>query len=113
MDISRFIFSNNFFFSVGINELLTRPVIDCSFYIIDVESIYHNFVIPKMAEGRRIVVFISNDFEYYALRSLKKITLLDKKDKIGEVMNLLFTNDCNSHYRAKRRLSNREEEVFF
>lgn len=112
MDISRYIFSEDHFFSVGLSELLTTQFIDDSFCIIDIDSLCVDFKLTIDDLNRKIVVFIKDDFEYYTLYHVHGITFIDKRGRVSDIMHCFVSNDSKYHYRVKNKLSAREEETF-
>lgn len=111
MDLSDSIFSNDYFFIVGISALLTPELIDENYYIVDVEATNFAQIKEFLFTGRKVIAFITNDLDYYALRHIDNITFIDKRCRLNEVLSCLFVNDSQYKYRVKYTLSLREREV--
>lgn len=78
MDLSDAIFSDDYFFIVGICALLTPELIDENYYIIDIETINLSEVRKHIFPGRKVIAFITNDLDYYALMHLPDFIFIDK-----------------------------------
>ncbi|HCR3979816.1 LuxR C-terminal-related transcriptional regulator [Citrobacter sp. CK180] len=111
MDLSNSVFSDDYFFIVGISTLLTSELIDENYYIVDVETTNLLQVKEHFFADRKIIAFISNDLDYYALKHLRSITFVDKRSRLNEILSCLFVNDSRYIYRVKYTLSMRESEV--
>lgn len=111
MGLSDSVFSDNNFFIVGIKALLTSELIDENYYLVDVEAINLEQIGEHFFSGRKIIAFITNDLDYYALRHIYNITFVDKRCRLNEILSCLFVKDSQYRYRVKFRLSLRESEV--
>ncbi|MBU9833562.1 helix-turn-helix transcriptional regulator (plasmid) [Rahnella aquatilis] len=111
MDMSSSVFSDDYFFIVGISTLLTSELIDKNYYIVDVEAANFQQVKKYFFADRKVIAFISNDLDYYALKHLPGITFVDKRSRINEILSCLLANDSRYIYRVKCPLSVRESEV--
>ncbi|HCD7552092.1 TPA: helix-turn-helix transcriptional regulator [Citrobacter farmeri] len=111
MKLSDSVFSDDYFFIVGISALLTPELIDENYYIVDVNESSIQRIAEYISPGRKIIAFITNDLDYYALNHLSDIAFIDKKRRINEILSCLFVNDARYAYRVKYTLSFRENEV--
>ncbi|EOH6069728.1 TPA: helix-turn-helix transcriptional regulator [Klebsiella michiganensis] len=111
MDLSDAIFSDDYFFIVGICALLTPELIDESYYIIDIETINLSEVRKHIFPGRKVIAFITNDLDYYALMHLPDFIFIDKKCRLNEIPSCLLVKNSRYNYRVKYSLSRREKEV--
>ncbi len=111
MYLSKSVFSDNYFFVVGVCALLTSELIDDYYYILDVDCYHHNDIDFMTDKNKRLIAFISNDLDYYALRDMKNISFMDKKSNISEILSFMIVNDTKYKYRVKYRLSTREWEI--
>lgn len=87
MDLSNSVFSDDYFFIVGISTLLTSELIDENYYIVDVETTNLLQVKEHFFADRKIIAFISNDLDYYALKHLRSITFVDKRSRLNEILS--------------------------
>lgn len=111
MKLSDSVISDDYFFIVGISALLTPELIDENYYIVDVDESSLQRITEYLFPGRKIIAFITNDLDYYALNHLSDVVFIDKKRRINEILSCLFVNDSRYAYRVKYRLSLREHEV--
>lgn len=111
MHLSTSVFSDNYFFIVGVCTLLTPELIDDYYYILDVDCCNHNDIDFMAGKNKRIIAFISNDLDYYALRDMNNISFMDKKSNVSEILSFIIVNDTKYKYRVKYRLSSRECEI--
>lgn len=111
MVLSNSVFSENYFFIVGISELLTSELIEGNYYILDIDTTNLAQIGRFSDRTKKIVAFISNDLDYYALKHIKNILLIDKRCRLNEIMSCLFLNDSPNTYHVKYKLSLREREV--
>lgn len=111
MNLSDSVFSDNYFFIVGISMLLTPELIDENYYIVDIGDSSLQWITGHLNPGRKIIAFITNDLDYYALSHLKNITLIDKRRRTNEILTSLFFDDARYTYRVKYTLSSRERKV--
>lgn len=111
MDLSDSIFSDDHFFIVGMSALLTPELIDENYYIVDVEATNLTRIKKYFSTSRRVIAFIKNDLDYYALKNIHNIIFIDKRCQLKEILSCLFVNDSRYKYRVKYRLSSRESEV--
>lgn len=89
MGLSDSVFSDNNFFIVGIQALLTSKLIDKNYYIVDVEAINLKQIREHFFPSRKIIAFITNDLDYYALRHIYNITFIDKRCRLNEILSCL------------------------
>ncbi|ADO47334.1 helix-turn-helix transcriptional regulator [[Enterobacter] lignolyticus] len=111
MDLSDSIFSDDYFFIVGISALLTSELIDENYYIVDVEATNLLQIKRHLFPGRKIIAFITNDLDYYALKHIQNIMFVDKRRRLNEILSCLFVKDSRFRYRVRYTLSLRENEV--
>ncbi|MET6679122.1 helix-turn-helix domain-containing protein [Citrobacter amalonaticus] len=111
MKLSDSVFSDDYFFIVGISALLTPELIDENYYIVDIDESILQRSTEYFPPGRKIIAFITNDLDYYALCHLRDIIFIDKRRRINEILSCLFVNDSRYAYRVKYTLSFREREV--
>jgi DNA-binding CsgD family transcriptional regulator len=111
MHLSKSVFSENYFFIVGVCALLTPELIDDYYYIIDVDCCNPIEIDFMAGSNKRIIAFISNDLDYYALRDMNNISFMDKKSHVSEILSFMIVNDAKYKYRVKYRLSSRECEI--
>ena len=112
MGLTGSILSNDYFFIVGIISLLTSEWIDENqYYIVDVEATNFKQIKEIFSSGRTIVVFVNNDLDYYALRDLCNIIIIDKRCRLKNIISCLLINDSQFTYQVKYTLSLRESEV--
>ncbi|TLV06193.1 helix-turn-helix transcriptional regulator [Klebsiella indica] len=111
MDLSDAIFSDDYFFIVGISALLTPELIDENYYIIDIDTTNLSEVRKRIFPGRKIIVFITNDLDYYALKHMADFVFIDKKCRLNEIPSCLLVKNSQYNYRVKYSLSRREKEV--
>lgn len=113
MCLSHSIFSGDHFFSLGINDLLTAELIDCNYFIFDMETTDYSLIKQQLSSSKKLVIFITNDVDYYALRHLEGAAFIDKRSKLNEILSCLIVNDPRHFYQIKHKLSNRESEILF
>ncbi|MFC0226890.1 helix-turn-helix transcriptional regulator [Serratia aquatilis] len=111
MHLSKSVFSDNYFFIVGVCALLTPELIDDYYYIIDVDNSNYNGIDFSADENKRVIAFISNDLDYYALKDMGNISFMDKRSDISEILSFMIVNDSRYKYRVKHHLSSRECEI--
>lgn len=111
--ISRFVISDDVFFIVGICALLTPELIDEHYYIIDINQTKLQLINEYLYSGKRIVAFISDDLDYYALSHMIDVIFINKKSCTKEILSCLFSNSSRHNYRMKYTLSPRESEVLY
>ncbi|HDC4393628.1 TPA: helix-turn-helix transcriptional regulator [Enterobacter cloacae] len=111
MNLSDSVYSDNYFFIVGISALLTPELIEENYYIVDVECSSLQRIAKYLIEERKVIAFISNDLDYYALRHWKNITFIDKRYSLKEILSCIFVNDSIKKYKVQYQLSSREKEV--
>ncbi len=111
MHSSKSVLSDNYFFVVGTYALLTPELIDEYYYIIDIDAVNFSDIDFKLVGKKRVIAFISNDFDYYSLKSLKNISFLDKRSKLNEILSFMMVNNSQHNYQIKYQLSNREHEI--
>lgn len=111
MDLSAAVFSDDYFFSAGISALLTPELIDENYYIVDIETTNLTLLKERFLTDRKVIAFITNDLDYYALRHLKNIISIDKCWRLNEILSCLFVNESRYTYRVKYSLSERESEI--
>lgn len=113
MDLSGSIFSDDYFFIVGMSELLTPELIDENYCIIDIETICMSEVRKNITPGKKVIIFISNVLDYYALKHMSDFVFIDKKCRLNEILSCLLVKSSQYNYRMKYSLSQREEEVLY
>ncbi|ELW1648481.1 MULTISPECIES: helix-turn-helix transcriptional regulator [Enterobacter] len=111
MDLSNSVFSDDYFFIVGISALLTPELIDENYYIVDVESTSLEKIKEYLFSDRKIIAFITSDLDYYALKDLQDIVFIDRRSQLNAILSCLFVNNSRYSYRVKYALSLRESEV--
>lgn len=111
MHLSKSVFSDNYFFIVGVCALLTPELIDEYYYIVDAEYSHHNEINFTPDDNKRLIAFISNDLDYYALKDMGDISFIDKRSKTSEILSFMIVNDSRYKYRIKHHLSSRECEI--
>ncbi|WP_337262253.1 MULTISPECIES: helix-turn-helix transcriptional regulator [unclassified Serratia (in: enterobacteria)] len=111
MHLSKSVFSDNYFFIVGVCALLTPELIDEYYYIVDIDYSNYNEINFNPDENKRVIAFISNDFDYYYLKDMGDISFIDKGSKPSEILSLIIVNDSRYKYRVKHHLSSRECEI--
>lgn len=113
MGLSGSIFSDDYFFIVGMSELLTQELIDENYCIIDIETICISEVRKNITPGKKVIIFISNVLDYYALKHMSDFVFIDKKCRLNEILSCLLVKSSQYNYRMKYSLSQREEEVLY
>lgn len=113
MVLSDSVFSDDYYFIIGISVLLTPELIDENYYIVDVETINLSQIKKKFLPDRKIIAFISNDLDYYALRHMKNTLFIDKRCQLSEVLSCLLVNNSRYTYRVKYTLTLRESEILW
>lgn len=111
MQLSPFVYSNDNYFSISINALLTPDLISKRYDILDLENTSYQKIKPLLRPGKKTVAFISQDLDYYSLRHLEDILFIDKRSNPGAVLSYLVAGDKSFAYQVKNRLSKRENEV--
>ncbi|AIE71823.1 MULTISPECIES: helix-turn-helix transcriptional regulator [Klebsiella] len=111
MNLSDSVFSDDYFFIVGISALLTPGLIDENYSIIDIETTSLSEVRKHIFPGRKVIVFITNDLDYYALKHMADFVFIDKKCRLNEILSGLLVKNSQYNYRVKYSLSRREKEV--
>nr|WP_318382405.1 helix-turn-helix transcriptional regulator [uncultured Enterobacter sp.] len=111
MDLSHSVFSDDYYFVVGISALLTPELIDENYYIVDVEATDYLQSKHRLLTDRKIIAFISNDLDFYALQHLGNVTFIDRRSRQNEVLSCLLVDNSRFVYHVKYRLSAREREV--
>lgn len=111
MHLSKSVFSENYFFVVGVCALLTPELIDDYYYIFDVDCCNCKEINFMADENKRVIAFISNDLDYYSLRYINGISFVDKKSNVSEILSFMIVNDTKYKYRVKYHLSSRECEI--
>lgn len=111
MRLSPFIFSKDNYFSIGINALLTPELIDECYDILDLETTSYQQINHLLRPRKKIVVFISDDIDYYSLRHVNNVMFIDKRSKPSAVFSYLAAEDSSFAYQVRNKLSKRENEV--
>ncbi|WNN54674.1 LuxR C-terminal-related transcriptional regulator (plasmid) [Hafnia alvei] len=111
MRLSPFIFSKDNYFSIGINSLLTPELIDKYYDILDLETTSYKQIKRLLRPRKKIVVFISNDIDYYSLRHVNNVMFIDKRSKPSAIFSYLAADDSSFAYQVRKKLSKRENEV--
>lgn len=112
MDLSEFIISENWFFKLGINNLLTKELIDSYYYIVDLDTVNHKDIYNYPAIERKTIAFVSNDIDYYTVKKRNQhIHFIDKRTCISEIMKDFYSSQFTSSYIAGNKLSSREVDV--
>ncbi|MBB1201595.1 helix-turn-helix transcriptional regulator [Enterobacteriaceae bacterium 89] len=111
MEIADCVFSDNYFFSLGISQLLTSELITEHYSIIDIETSNHHAIKTWQASGKSLVAFIGNDLDYYTLRDLGEIIFINKNSELKEILSCFFFKNSQYVYQVKYQLSLRELQV--
>lgn len=105
------IISNDNLFKAGILALFSAGFVDEYFIIIDMETVLSEDFKKLRIEDKQLVVFISNDIDYYALQGIDNVLFIDRKRKPNEIFAFLVANDMRYHYKIKNTLSRRELQI--
>ncbi|MGU3414166.1 LuxR C-terminal-related transcriptional regulator [Enterobacteriaceae bacterium C34A] len=105
------VFSNNYFFSLGISHLLTSELITEHYSIIDIETSNHQAIKTWISSGKSLVAFISDDLDYYTLKNAGEIIFINKKSTLKEILSCFFFKNSHHRYQVKYKLSLRETQV--
>lgn len=105
------IISNNYYFNLCFSKLLRGELLRQNFCIIDIETTDYSLVKKYVLHGKKIFAFISNDLDYYALKSLKNIIFIDKHSGLDDVLICLVVDNLRCNYKVKHKLSKRENDV--
>jgi DNA-binding HTH domain-containing proteins len=111
MEIADCVFSDNYFFSLGISQLLTSELITEHYSIIDIENSNHHAIKAWQNSGKSLVAFIGNDLDYYTLKNLGEIIFINKKSDLKEILSCFFFKNSQHVYQVKYELSLREAQV--
>lgn len=111
MNLSDSVISSDYFFITGINALLTSKLIDESYYIVDVETASLAQIKNCFGSSKKVIAFITNDLDYYALRGMQNVIIIDKCSQLNGILLSLFVNDSRYAYQVKYQLTTREREV--
>ncbi|MBC6555499.1 helix-turn-helix transcriptional regulator [Citrobacter braakii] len=114
MDLSDFVISENWFFKLGINILLTKELIDSYYYIVDLDTVDYKDIYNYPTIERKTIAFVSNDIDYYTVRKRNQdIHFVDGRESINEIMKDFFSSQFASSYIADHKLSSREIDVLY
>ena len=111
MESADCVFSDNYFFTLGIGQLLTTELIEEHYSIIDIETSNHHAIKTWRASGKSLVAFICDDLDYYTLKDLGDIIFISKKSTLKEILSCFFFKNSQHRYQVKYQLSLREAEV--
>lgn len=111
MNLSESVISDDHFFICGFSALLSRELIDESFYIVDVDKTNCLLITPEFFQVKKVFAFISNDLDYYALRHLKNVTFINRRSEINEILSCILVDHSRFNYRVTNKLSVRELQV--
>lgn len=111
MNLSASIFSDDSFFTLAINALLSHELIDDKIYIVDIKTSTYTQVMILSSVGKKVFVFISNDIDFYALKCLENVILLDRNIAINEMMSTFLVDSSLFNYHAKHKLAARESDM--
>ena len=78
MFFSDSVFSDDYYFIAGVNALIPQELIEENYYIIDVETINLFRIKRRLSPHKKVIAFISDDFDYYVLNHLKDIVFINK-----------------------------------
>ncbi|HFS5794159.1 TPA: helix-turn-helix transcriptional regulator, partial [Citrobacter werkmanii] len=67
----------------------------------------------NITPGKKVIIFISNVLDYYALKHMSDFVFIDKKCRLNEILSCLLVKSSQYNYRMKYSLSQREEEVLY
>lgn len=113
MEIADCVFSDNYYFVLGISELLSPALITEHYRIIDIDVSSLATLSPWHHAGRRTIAFIANDLDYYTLKDKGDITFISKRSSLNEILSCFLMKKAHAAYQVKYRLSLREKEVLF
>ena len=112
MELSEFVISEDFFFKLGVNFLLTKELIDSYYYIVDLDTVNYREICIYPDTERKTIAFVSNDIDYYTAKNLHQgIFFIDKKNCVNHIMKCFFSSQFASSYIVGHKLSSREIDV--
>lgn len=111
MKMADCVFSDNYYFKLGISELLTAELIAEHYYIVDIETSNLSALNIWCDTDRRTIAFISTDLDYYTLKNRGDITFISKRSALNRILSCVFLKDSHYAYKVKYKLSLREKEV--
>jgi DNA-binding NarL/FixJ family response regulator len=111
MSSSHVIISDDYFFAIALNSLFLSKPLRGNYLIIDVESTSRLQVKQCLSQNVKVFAFISNDFDYYALRHLENVVFIDRQSEMSEVLSCLSRSHALFNYRLKTKLTQREVNV--
>lgn len=111
MIVSNSILTSDVFFASGICTLLSKELIEKSFFIVDLD-LPSGFVDAEIfPSDREIIAFASNDISFYKSKKLFSVPVLDKKSSLQNILHFFLTRSSTACYRVKSHLTQREHEM--
>lgn len=111
MDLPDFVISDDLFFSLGLSALFSQELKGGRYFIVDMQTSNYTQISHFAGLGKRIFAFISTDIDYYALKHLKNVTLLDRRTPTDEMVSTFLLDNPQCNYNVKHRLSDRENKL--
>ena len=108
------VISGDQFFILGLTELLGRELIDNFFLIVDFDAFnISQQGMQLLLAKKSIVAFVSNDIDFYKSEVFEKVTVLDRKSSLKNILTCFLSEGDNNKYHLKFELSERERQVLY
>jgi len=111
MSIKESVHSNDNFFIYGLQNLLSKELVNDFFTIIDLDDRSSNDAQDMINRDKEIIAFASNDLASLYANEFGKMPVLDKRCSIKDILSYFMLKDEKGIYRSTINLTKREKEI--
>lgn len=111
MELFDAIISDDYFFRLGLSALLSKKVVAKGSFFIDMRTANHAKIRACSSRAEKIFVFISSDLDYYALRNLDNVTVIDRGSEVQDIVSCVLRDESNFERHSRHYISERDDEI--
>lgn len=108
MFLHQSIYSDNYFFSIGLLSLVSNERLNGNYFYVDTDSIAYGAVLNRAKDVKRIIVVASTDIDFYASTLFSNGIVLNKKHVAINMFKDLNSDHPSCLYRSRTKLSDKQ-----